>query len=65
MPRFRIEFSDGRQPEVLEVESGIDVMQALCEIHQIKAPLTPSRMKGICEVWLLGGNDKPKWRFWP
>ena len=65
MPRYQVEFVDRRQPAFLEVEADREVMQALCEIYGLKPPLTPSRMKGINAVWLLGGNGKPKRRIWP
>ena len=65
MLQYRVEFSDGRLPEVLEVEADQEVMQALCEIYRLTPPLIPSRTKGIIAVWLLDGNGKSKRRIWP
>lgn len=65
MSRYQVEFSDGREPDVLEVRADREVMQALCEMYNLKPPLTPSRMKGISAVWLLDDEGKPKRRIWP
>lgn len=65
MPRYQVQFSNNREPEVLTVDNELEVMPALCEIYGLESPLIPSRMKGIQEVWLMGENGKLKRRVWP